>query len=394
MVKNIILANLNIHTENKILVNAALIIQDKQIFAIEKSSAALKKYHPAEVIEFPENYHLVPGFIDMHIHGANGSDVMDGDLTALINMSETLAQEGTTGFLATTMTASVGEIEKALRNIADFVKIQNDVLGAKILGVHLEGPFLSPEKVGAQRADQILPPKKAYIQNWQSICDNNIKLVTLAPELPGSLPFIQYLVENNIIAAIGHTDATYEESNAAIAAGCTHATHLFNAMRGLHQREPGVVTAALLSPDIFAELILDGNHLHSAVVKLAFKLKGVEKIVLVTDSMRAKCLEDGTYDLGGQAVIVNKNRATLKNGTLAGSVLKMHSAFQNLLEFTGCSMNDAIKMTSANPAKALGIFSKTGSIAVNKAADLVVLDDKLNVVFTMREGKNIFSVHS
>ncbi|MHB1946820.1 MAG: N-acetylglucosamine-6-phosphate deacetylase [Gammaproteobacteria bacterium] len=386
----LILANLQIHAEHKELNRACVVIRDDKIIAIETDlKTTLTKFQPAEVIEFPESYHLVPGFIDLHTHGANGSDVMDATQDALINICKTLAREGTTGFLATTMTASSEAIEKALANVREVMQISQNV-GASILGVHLEGPFISAKKIGAQCANEILSPTVASIQRWQKVSGNAIKLLTLAPELENSREVIRYLKQNNIIASMGHTHASYAESMIAIEEGCSHATHLFNAMRGIHQREPGIVTAALLSEKVIAELIVDGVHLHPAIVELAFKLKGKDKIVLITDAMRAKCLHDGVYELGGQSVVVKNKVASLEDGTLAGSVLTMNSALQNVLAFTGCSLADAIKMAAENPARELGIFSKKGSIALNKDADLVVLDDKLKVVLTLCGGNIVY----
>ncbi len=385
----LILSNLKIHTELGELQKANLIVTDKTIHAILPQKE-FDQFPNANIIEFPEDYHLVPGFIDLHVHGANGSDVMDANQEALINISQTLAKEGTTSFLATTMTAGEKDIEKALLSVREVMEKSENDLGAKLLGVHLEGPFLSPEKVGAQRADKIMAPNIAYIEKWQTQSNHAIKLITLAPELPNSLELIQFLKQKNIIASVGHTNATFSETCAAIDAGCSHVTHLFNAMRGIHQREPGVVTAALLSDQVYVELILDGIHLHPSIVQMILKLKGREKIILVTDAMRAKCLRDGVYDLGGQSVTVKHNIATLQDGTLAGSVLKMNSALKNILQFTNCDLSDAIKMTSENPARALGIFSQTGSIAINKTADLVVLDPDLNVQLTLCRGRIVY----
>lgn len=376
-----------IYTEQGVLKNAALVVRDKKIHALESIRGN-------DVITFPENYHLIPGFIDVHIHGANGSDIMDGTFDALKTVSEALAKEGTTSFLATTMTASAKELDSVLINVHNFMQKQDGIQGAKILGVHLEGPFLSAKKIGAQREDQILKPESHYVKEWQKNSGSIIKLITLAPELPNNHDFIRYLVSENIIASIGHTDATYAETVAAIDAGCSHVTHLFNAMRGIHQREPGTVTAALLSEKVTAELIVDGVHLHPAIVQLALKTKGKEKLILVTDSMRAKCLSDGLYDLGGQKVEVKHHIARLEDGTLAGSTLKMSSAVQNMLRFTECNLSDVIQLASENPAKMLNIFQNKGSIAPQKDADLVVLDDAFNVVMTMCEGSVVYHTNS
>lgn len=380
----LLLSGLQVYTEQGVLQNSNVVIRDNIIQAVH-----VKNFSSGEILEFPKTHHLVPGFIDLHVHGANNQDVMDGTPEALAVISETLAAEGTTAFLATTMTAEPQQIENALMAVRDFMPAQ---LGAKILGVHLEGPFISAKKVGAQRADKILTPDKKYIEHWQKKSGNAIKLITLAPELPNGIEFIRYLKKQNIIVSIGHSDATYEESMAGIEAGCSYATHVFNAMRGIHQREPGAVTAALLSEKMTTELIVDGVHLHPAVVQLILKLKTMEKMVLITDAMRAKCLCDGQYELGGQAVEVKQGIASLKDGTLAGSILKMPTAIRNFLHFTHCTLTDAIKMTSENPAKLLGIFKKTGSITANKEADLVVLDDDFNVVLTVCGGRIVYRV--
>ena len=377
-----ILSGGKIYTETGVVNNGSLTLRDGKIVAIDSATKAASKNFPAE-------YHIVPGFIDLHVHGARGHDVMDGSSQALTTISETLAAEGTTAFLATTMTADVAAIENALTTVRDFMQAA-EKSGAAILGAHLEGPFIAASKMGAQRGDKILLPDIELVKKWQELSGNHIRLVTLAPEFQNSIALIKYLRQQNIVASIGHTNATYAETMEAIAAGCTHATHLFNAMRGIHQREPGTVTAALLADTVTAELILDGVHLHPAIARLAYQVKGVDKIVLVTDAMRAKCLADGCYDLGGQEVDVAAGEARLADGTLAGSVLTMPSALQNVLKFTGCELADALKMVAGNPAKVLGVYDRKGSLAVGKDADVVVLDDELNVVMTCRGGEVVF----
>lgn len=386
--KPLLLRNLHIHKETHLIESGSVFVKNKTIHAINE-----KIIEPPEgttVLDFPSNFHLVPGFIDVHVHGANNSDVMDANQEGLINISETLAKEGTTSFLATTMSASIDHIEKTLCAIRDFMSQQEKINGATILGAHLEGPFISPKKANAQNAEHICLPDFNYIKKWQHLSGDVIKMVTFAPELANSLELIDHLRSNRIVASMGHTDATFEEMQKAIDAGCTHATHLFNAMRGLHQREPGAVTAALLSPKVMTELICDGIHLHPAILKLALKLKGNENIALVTDSMRAKCMQNGLYDLGGQSVTVNESVARLADGTLAGSTLKMNSAIKNFMQFTECSLFETIRMAAENPAKGLGVFDKKGSIAVSKDADLVVLDNELEVAMTIKEGQIIY----
>lgn len=347
----------------------------------------IKAFLPAKLYEFPEDYYLIPGLIDLHIHGANGHDVMDGTAKALTEISHALAAEGVTGFLATTMTAAHDHIGLVLGEIANAL---SDKKGAAILGAHLEGPFISPDKIGAQKYEAIEIPDIDLITHWQTLAKGAIKLVTLAPELPGALQLIKALNDMGIIVSAGHTNATYAETNHAIKAGCAHATHLFNAMRGIHQREPGAVGALLLSEDINAELIVDGLHLHPAIVEMALRLKGKDKLLLVTDAMRAKCLGEGQYDLGGQMVAVKGNAAMLADGTLAGSTLCMPEAIKNMVQFTQCSLADAIYMASYNPARVLGMENRKGSIANGKEADMVVMNSAFDVVMTMRAGMEIY----
>jgi len=383
-----ILSGLQVHAEEDSYSESSVLIQDGIIHTI----------HPGitdkniETFAFPASYHLVPGFIDLHLHGANGADVMDATPEALAIISKALAKEGTTGFLATTMAADVQDIENTLSVIRHFVEnASQKIAGASLLGIHLEGPFLSPDKIGAHLADKIIPPDIGLMQRWRSMAQNLIKLVTLAPEQAHSLAFIHYLCQQDIVPAIGHSNANYQTTQAAIDAGCCYITHLFNAMRGIHQREPGVVTAALLAEKVMVELIVDGIHLHPAIVELAYKMKGEDNIVLVTDAIRAKCLGEGCYELGGQNVTVKAGAARLADGTLAGSILPLCTAMKNMMTFTHCPLRAAIKMTAENPAKVLGLFHRKGSIAPNKDADLVVLDDEMNVVLTLCGGKVAFS---
>jgi N-acetylglucosamine-6-phosphate deacetylase len=386
MVEKTIISGPSVYTAEGVLQNVNVVV-DKGVIA--DISAADKNNN---ILQFPESYHLIPGFIDLHVHGANNKDVMDATHEALTVLSKTLAAEGTTSYLATTMTATPSEIEKALCAVSTYMREQENVQGAAILGVHLEGPFISPKKVGAQNAKNLLLPDIKLLAEWQKKSGHVIKLVTLAPELANSLELIRYLRTHNIVASIGHSDATYAETQNAIKEGCHYVTHLFNAMRGMQQREPGVVTAALLSNKVKTELIVDGIHVHPAIVELTLRLKGIDQIVLVTDAMRAKCLGNGIYDLGGQDVYVEEGIATLANGTLAGSMLKMPEAIRKMMIFTGCDFYDAVRMASENPAQVLNIFAKKGSIAVGKDADLVVLDNDFCVAMTMVGGKVVYQV--
>ena len=377
-----VFTGLQILHENELVKNHAVIVEDGKIKKVIAADS-IKNMLPATIYEYSEDHYLIPGLIDLHIHGAAGHDVMDGSAECLSGISQSLAAEGVTGFLATTMTANHTRIGLVLKAIADAIPNQH---GAAILGVHLGGPFISSAKMGAQLGDEIQLPDAELVSHWQELANGAIKLITLAPEIPGAIKLISKLNEMGIVTSVGHTNATYAETNIAIEAGCSHATHLFNAMRGIHQREPGAVSALLLSGNVNAELIVDGLHLHPAIVEMVLRLKGKDKLLLVTDAMRAKCLGDGEYDLGGQMVAVRSSIATLADGTLAGSTLRMPQAIKNMVLFTQCSLADAIHMASLNPARILGIDKRKGSIAEGKDADLVVMNPSFEVVMTMRDG--------
>ncbi|MFC3884909.1 N-acetylglucosamine-6-phosphate deacetylase [Bacillus songklensis] len=342
-------------------------------------------------IELSNKYKLIPGFIDLHIHGAAGADTMDGTKEALETMAIALPKEGTTSFLATTMTTAQSDIERALKNAASYMNEHNEKGKAEVIGVHLEGPFISPKRIGAQHPDHVILPSVELFRNWQEIAEGHIKLVTMAPEQPNGLELVRYLRKEGVVASIGHSDATYEQVIQSIEAGVNHATHLFNQMRPLHHREPGVVGAALLHDEIKCEIIADGIHVRPEMVRLAFKNKGKDGMILITDAMRAKCLGEGMYDLGGQAVTVKNQKATLEDGTLAGSIIKLKDAAKNMQAFTDCGLEAVIQMASANPAKQLNIYDRKGSIERGKDADLVVLDENDDVCMTFCRGRIAYS---
>lgn len=385
MNKTIVFQNGMVHSENKMYPGGVISFRDGKIQTVGQEM--LDKVACQEVIKLPNSYHVIPGMIDVHIHGADGADTMDGTYQSMKRIANVLPKEGVTSFLATTMTQKQEKIEYALQNAAHYIQGEQPYGHAELLGVHLEGPFISEKRSGAQPIASIMKPNLNMFQRWQELALGSIKLVTIAPELEGSLEIIRYLSKHGVIASIGHSDATYEEVVKGIEAGASHITHLFNGMRGLHHREPGVVGAALLHDELSAELISDGIHVRPELVKLAFQQKGREKVLLITDAMRAKCLGEGVYDLGGQKVTVQNGKAALHDGTLAGSVLKMMDAVRNTMKYTGCSIQDILYMTSVNPAKQLQIFNRKGSLSSGKDADLVVLDEKLEIVMTFCRGQ-------
>jgi len=386
----LLLKGMKIYTEQGCIKKGYLKTRDNIIVEVG-SIKELINDEGYKVIELPAHYKVLPGFIDIHIHGANGADVMDATEEALQTMATSLPGEGTTSFLATTMTQSQEKIERALSNAGDFIQHKQASNHAEILGIHLEGPFVNPKKAGAQPAEYMEHPNLELLKKWQALSLETIKLVTLAPELPGALELISYLHDNDIVASIGHSDATFEEVEKAVQAGSNHVTHLFNQMRGMHHREPGVAGAAFLLESLKAEIIVDGIHVHPEMVKLAFLQKKKEGLLLITDSMRAKCLKNGHYELGGQDVVVKGEMATLVDGTLAGSILKINQAVKNFINYTNCTVDDIIHMTSINPAKQLHVYDRKGSISVGKDADLVILDSEYDVKMTICRGSIAFN---
>ncbi len=329
-----------------------------------------------------ENNFVAPGFVNVHIHGCAGADTMDDDSAALTTMREFLPSSGVTSFLPTTMTMSLKKISGALTRIRRKQKIS---VGAKILGAHLEGPFISKKFNGAQDEKYIIPADFAFVEKFADV----IKIVTVAPEeIP--LEFIDRCREKNIVVSIGHSAATYEIARAAIERGAKHVTHLFNAQSPLHHRKPGVVGAALDS-DAVVEIIADNVHVHPAAQRLAQKIKPRSQIVLITDSIRACGLGDGVSELGGQKVFVNGNFATLADGRLVGSVATLNNVLKNFCANTGLDVAAGVELVTKNPCVELKIFDSVGSLEVDKVADITIFDDDFNVKKTFVNGAESFT---
>lgn len=343
----------------------------------------------AEEIELPENAVVLPGFIDEHIHGAGGSDAMDGNTKDLAIIAETVAKEGTTSFLATTMTQSKENILKAMRAVKEYREAAGEQ-GARIVGVHLEGPFIAAAHKGAQPLEYVAAPDAKTFDEYNTACGNAIKIITLAPETDGALDFIRHIVAQGTVVSIGHTGAKYAEVKAAMEAGATNVTHTYNAQSPLHHREIGVVGSALLLEDLYCELICDTIHVSVPAMQLLVKNKRADKLELITDAMRAKGLADGVSELGGQTVYVKGGEARLADGTLAGSVLRMNRALQNMVEKVGVPLTQAVDYCTINPARTLKMENEAGSIAEGKRADFAVLNDKFDVLYTVRDGKIIY----
>lgn len=319
---------------------------------------------------------IAPGYINEHIHGGAGFDMMDGNLLGMHIIASQLLQEGVTSFLATTMTLDTLSIEKVCRMAGEFRCSPNE---AQMIGLHLEGPFINPRYVGAQKAENILPPDPALADHWLSLSGYKIKMLTYAVEQDNANALLSFLTKNNIAASCGHSNATYSEIVHAHSLGLNCLTHFNNAMSKWDSRNPGVVTAGL-SEDVFVELIADGIHVHPDTIRATYKIKGPDKIILITDSNRAKSLPDGCYSLGGQEFEKKDNICTLPNGSLAGSVLRMDDAVKNMVQYTGCTLHQAVNMATVNPAKNIGVFDNKGSVEPGKDADLIMLDQTGNVL--------------
>ncbi|MCP3027840.1 N-acetylglucosamine-6-phosphate deacetylase [Halobacillus sp. A5] len=333
-----------------------------------------------------KRWSLVPGFIDVHIHGADGHDVMDASREALRGMAAVLPAEGTTSFLATTMTQAKEAISKAVKNVGEFMKNDQAEGQAEILGIHLEGPFISKNKAGAQPVDHITLPSIELFDQWNEQCGDHIRLVTLAPEVDGAADFITHISQKGIVASIGHSDATFTQVTQAVDAGARHVTHLYNQMSGMHHREPGVVGAALLNDKLMVEMIVDHVHARPEAVQLAYHHTHAERTILITDAMRAKCLPEGAYDLGGQQVDVKGKEARLADGTLAGSILTLEEAAGHMKQNADVTLEDLVRITSTNAAKQLGVDDRKGSLVEGRDADLVLLDEDWRVIMTVCRG--------
>lgn len=323
---------------------------------------------------------LVPGFIDVHSHGGYNWDSMDADPDEINQMIHEMQKEGITSYFPTTMTQSYENIEKTMVAIKEAAKT-NPV----IQGIHLEGPFVSAVFKGAQPEEYIAIPDAAMMDKWNELSGGLIRLVTYAPETSDAAEFEQYCVDHNIVLSVGHSNATRAQ---LMDSKASHITHLYNAQRGLHHREPGVTGHAFLEKDIYSEMIVDGYHITPDMVKIAYQAIGPDHIELITDSMRAKGLSDGESELGGQKVFVKDKQARLADGTLAGSVLEFQDAFRNMLAFTSCGIENAVKMSSVNQAREFGLSQK-GTLEVGKDADMVVFDHGLALEQTISLGKMI-----
>jgi len=329
-----------------------------------------------------------PGFIDVHIQGAGGADVLDATPEALKAISQTCARFGTTSFLATTV-FKPGQKNQHLTVAAEHVG--RDLGGANLLGIHLEGPFIAIQKKGMIQPDCICPPSIQVLDEIMDITNGRLRMMTIAPELPDSTQIIKRLIDSSVIASFGHSSATYEQTIAGFIAGISHVTHLFNAMPSLHHRAPGPLAAIFQTKHVTAQLIPDGVHIHPAVLKLAYETLGPNRIIPITDGMQALGLGDGQFIYNGIEYESKNGAARYQDGTLIGTALGQSQLLKRLTAFTDCSFETAIKTVTQQTAELLGIEDRKGSIAQGKDADLVLLDRNYSVHITIVAGKVVFS---
>lgn len=322
---------------------------------------------------------MVPGFIDIHCHGGYGIDTMDADPDQIDRMvNQMTVNEGVTTVFPTTVTQSVDRFDRAVKAVS-----QSALKNPVIQGIHLEGPFINEKYKGAQPAPFMKNPDPTLLRQWQKLANGMVKIITYAPEMPQARELEKACFEDEVIASAGHTDATYEQMQNSQA---SHVTHLYNAQRGLHHRQPGVTGYALLNDQITGEIIADGFHVVPEMVKLAYLVMGAKRLELVTDAMRAKGLPDGESELGGQKVIVKEGQARLESGNLAGSVLLFKHAFKNIIAFTGCSINEAVQMASVNQAREFNLPQK-GILESGRDADFNLLSADLELAATYSYGQ-------
>ena len=363
--------------------DAGILLRDGVIEAVVPRSSLSLPAGCEEIVALDKI--AAPGFIDVHIHGAAGHDVMEATEAAFVAISSSIGSHGTTSFVATTVTADPNAICRSSEGIARYIASQHVKAraGAEVLGIHFEGPFISPVRRGVHPAEWLKLPSSELLEKFVTAAQGNALILTIAPELLGAMPCIDAARKSGMVVGIGHTDATYEQTRAALARGAHHAIHTYNAMRPFTHRDAGVIGAVLTSPEISAELIADGVHVDETAMRLLLQAKGAGGVILISDGISATSMPDGKYTLGGFEVTVSGGVCRNSEGKLAGSTLTLDRALRNIVNL-GASLGDALRMLTLNPATLLGIEHKKGVLRPNADADVVLLNEALEVteVFT------------
>lgn len=376
----------------KAIVNGKIILPDSIVegraLLFDEKIVGLSETVPegAEIIDAKGRY-VAPGLVDIHIHGYLGEDTSDGSVEGIRKMAEGVVKNGVTAWLPTTMTVSYDDLRRAFNAVRTLMDKKNNPRGAQIMGVHAEGPFINPSKKGAQAVEYIRPADAPFLIENSDV----IRIVTIAPEMPGALDCIREVTEKtHILVSMGHTAANYETAKAGIEAGVRHATHLFNAMTPLNHRDPGVVGASLADDRVSTELIADTFHISPDLFGLVAKVKG-DNLILITDCTRAGGLEDGEYTLGGQPIFVKGIECRLADGTIAGSVLKLNNAVRNMREHTNLPLEQIVRMASINAARCIGLDKTKGSLETGKDADIILTDENFAVSETIIAGETVWA---
>ena len=374
-----IIKDANIFTQDNRFVKGSVVVENGRFVSI-----AEQPEHTGEVIEVIEakGLYMIPGLVDIHFHGCMGADMCDGTKEALDVITQYEASVGVTSVCPATMTIPKDELSAVMKNAGAYAYHG----GAHLVGINMEGPFISPAKKGAQAAENIMHCDYEYFSQLQGAAGGLIKLVDIAPEEAGAMEFIDK-VKGTVVVSLAHTASDYDTAMEAIAHGASHATHLYNAMPPLNHRNPGVIGAVRDSDSCHVELICAGVHIHPSVIRATFAMFGAQRMILISDSMRATGLDDGEYTLGGQPVTVKGNLATLHDGTIAGSATNLMDCMRFVVKHAGLPLETAVMCATANPAKEIGIFDEVGSIAVGKKADFVLLDQDLNLAGVYIDGK-------
>jgi N-acetylglucosamine-6-phosphate deacetylase len=374
--------------------DGVIVVEDSRIAALGHRDEVRV---PADAIDYvAAGMTVVPGFVDVHIHGAGGHDVMEANARALDRITSTVARHGTTSIVATTVTAPIEDTCHALEGIARYIRSHENPdelpkpgrLAAEILGIHLEGPFISPARRGVHPVESITRPSVEILEELLKAADGLVRILTIAPEMPGAMDLIGAAVAAKVTVGLGHTDANYEQARAAIQAGARHAVHMYNAMRPFTHRDPGIVGAILTDPEVTAEVIADGVHVAGPAIQVLMGTKGFDTVLLVSDGIAATGMRDGNYRLGNFEVSVRNGICRNAEGKLAGSTLTLDHALRNIVAL-GVPLRDAVRMATVLPARRLGVAGKKGIIAVGADADLVALTADLQVAGVMTRGAGL-----